>query len=144
MEDFCSNTGDIGFFLGLLSALFNVVYAEMLIQTWDYLKKKSMRSRFFSLNHIDEHSLASRCLSLMRSCLSLLRPGAKELAGSCLITASGEAEENIALITKCYTLPPSAHLHKPYLDAPASPQRIPKHLSPNILPWISQHGYFVY
>lgn len=31
-----------------------------------------------------------------------------------------------------------------YLDAPASPQRIPKHLSLNILPWISQHGYFVY
>lgn len=116
----------------------------VMIQMWDYLNKKSLHSRIFSLNHIDEHSLAPRCFSLMRNCLSLLRPGAKELAGSCLIIAFGEAEGNIALITKCYTLPPSAHLHKSYLDAPASPQRILKHLSPNILPWISQHGHVVY
>lgn len=110
-----------------------MVYGGMLIQMWDYLNKKSLRSRFFSLNPIDKHSLAPRCLSLMRNCLSLLRPAAKELAGSRLITVSGEAEENVALITTGYTLLPSAHLHKPYLDAPASPQRIPEHLSPNIL-----------
>lgn len=57
---------------------------------------------------------------------------------------SGEAEENITLITKLYTEQPNTHLHEPYQDAPASPQRIPKHVSPYILPWISKHGYFVY
>lgn len=120
-------------FSSLLAASFNMVYVGMLIQTWDYLNKKSLRFQFFLLNHIKKHSLEPHCLSLMRNCLSLLKPRAKELVGSRLITASGEAEENIVLITKRYMLPPSAQLHKPYLDASASPQRIPSHLSPNVL-----------